>query len=416
MSFPDLDLDPRLERALLDAGYQKPTTIQSAVLEAALEQRDIMASAPTGTGKTAAFLLPALQHLLDFPRRDLGHARILILTPTRELAEQVCQYGKKLMARTELTVGSIVGGRDFEMDADLLRGNLDILVATPGRLIQYLEDEKFDPRQVEMLIIDEADRMLDMGFMPAVERIAGEVRWRKQTMLFSATLEGRGLDSFVERLLESPITCEAKPPRSERKKINQLAYRADDAGHKFKLLTALMAQEDCERSIIFVRTKERATELHAKLFAKKFRVAVLQGGMTQAKRDDALLKFKEGRVKHLIATDVAARGLDVPEISHVFNYDMPRSGDVYLHRIGRTARAGAKGTAVSLVEAHDHPMLQKVQRYTEEGIRSRFVDGLRPTSKEPRFTKPKKSKSAAKAKAKSGKKKKSGGKVRSAKK
>ncbi|GAA5194136.1 ATP-dependent RNA helicase SrmB [Ferrimonas gelatinilytica] len=398
MSFSELDLDPRLERALLRAGYSKPTTIQKAVLETALEQRDILASAPTGTGKTAAFLLPALQHLLDFRRRDPGHARVLILTPTRELAEQVRQYGEKLIEGTGLTIGAIVGGRDFQLDADLLGGNLDLLVATPGRLLHYLEQEKFDPRQVELLIIDEADRMLDMGFMPDVERLAGEVRWRKQTMLFSATLEGSGLERFVSTLLEDPVRCDAQPPRSERKKINQLAYRCDDASHKFKILTRLLAQPDCERSIIFCRTKERATALHAQLFAAKFRVAVLQGGMTQGKRDDALLKFKEGRVKHLIATDVAARGLDVPQISHVINFDMPRSGDVYLHRIGRTARAGAKGTAISLVEAHDAPMLTKVQRYTEEPIRNRVIDDLRPQTRAPKFRKPKKSKVAAKKK------------------
>ncbi len=399
MSFSELDLDPRLERALARAGYSKPTTIQKAVLETALEQRDILASAPTGTGKTAAFLLPALQHLLDFRRRDPGHARVLILTPTRELAEQVRQYGEKLIEGTGLTIGAIVGGRDYQLDADLLSGNLDLLVATPGRLLHYLEQEKFDPRQVELLIIDEADRMLDMGFMPDVERLAGEVRWRKQTMLFSATLEGSGLERFVSALLQDPVRCDAKPPRSERKKINQLAYRCDDASHKFKILTRLMAQPDCERSIIFCRTKERATALHAQLFAAKFRVAVLQGGMVQGKRDDALLKFKEGRVKHLIATDVAARGLDVPEISHVFNFDMPRSGDVYLHRIGRTARAGAKGTAISLVEAHDAPMLAKVQRYTEEPIRSRVIEDLRPQTRAPKFRKPKKSKAAGKKKA-----------------
>ncbi|SHH78698.1 ATP-dependent RNA helicase SrmB [Ferrimonas marina] len=400
MSFADLDLDPRLERNLLQAGYRKPTTIQRAVLEAALEQQDILASAPTGTGKTAAFLLPALQHLLDFPRREPGHARVLVLTPTRELAQQVGEYAEKLLRGTGLSQGAIVGGRDYQLDADLLQGNLDLLVATPGRLMQYLEEEKFDPRTVEVLIIDEADRMLDMGFMPVVDRLAAEVRWRKQTMLFSATLEGQGLEAFVRTLLDEPVRCDAKPPRSERKKINQLAYRADDAKHKLALLDRVLADPECERSIIFVRTRERAIALHGQLFAKKYRVAVLQGEMTQAKRDDALRKFRENRVKHLVATDVAARGLDVPEITHVINYDMPRSADTYLHRIGRTARAGAKGTAISLVEAHDHPMLEKVQRYTEEGIRNRVMEGLKPQTKVPSFKKPKKSKLKGKAKPK----------------
>ncbi|QIZ77459.1 ATP-dependent RNA helicase SrmB [Ferrimonas lipolytica] len=406
MSFLELDLDPRLLSALAKAGYTKPTTIQTEVLECALEQRDILANAPTGTGKTAAFLLPAIQHLLDFRRRDPGHARVLILTPTRELAEQVRQYGEKLVRGTELTIGAIVGGRDYQLDADLLTANLDILVATPGRLEYYLESERFDPRQVELLIIDEADRMLDLGFMPVVEHIANEVRWRKQTMLFSATLEGSGLNQFVHKLLEDPVRCDAKPPRSERKKINQSYYRADDANHKYKLLKRLLADEECERSIIFVRTRERAVQLNSKLFASKVRIAVLQGDMAQGQRDRAIELFKEGKVKHLVATDVAARGLDIQDVTHVINYDLPRKGDIYLHRIGRTARAGAKGSAVSIVEAHDYPHLEKIQRYVGEPIRYRVIESLRPLSKAPKFGKPKKTKAKAKTSASKKKKKK----------
>ncbi|MBY5992464.1 ATP-dependent RNA helicase SrmB [Ferrimonas balearica] len=401
MSFADFDLDPRLERALTKSGYTKPTTIQTAVLEPALEQRDILASAPTGTGKTAAYLVPAVQHLLDFPRREPGHARVLILVPTRELALQVKAYGEKLLSGVDLTIGAIVGGKDYQVDADLLKQNMDLLVATPGRLIMYLEKEKFDPRQVEMMVIDEADRMLDMGFMPVVDRIAAETRWRKQTMLFSATLEGEGLEGFVRELLEDPAHCDAKPPRSERKKITQYYYRADDKAHKFALLTHLLAEPECTRAVIFTKTREAAIELHGKLFAAKVRTAVLQGAMVQGKRDDALERFKSGSVQVLVATDVAARGLDVAGVTHVFNYDLPRSSDVYLHRIGRTARAGAKGMAINLVEAHDQPMLERIQRYTDEPVKARVIDSLRPQTKAPRFSKPKKkAKSATGAKKK----------------
>ncbi|MBY6107161.1 ATP-dependent RNA helicase SrmB [Ferrimonas balearica] len=410
MSFADFDLDPRLEKALAKSGYTKPTTIQRAVLEAALEERDILASAPTGTGKTAAYLLPALQHLLDFPRREAGHARVLVLTPTRELAQQVEAYGRKLLAGTQLSIGAIVGGKDYQHDADLLKQNMDILVATPGRLIMYLEDEKFDPRQVEIMVIDEADRMLDMGFMPVVDRIAAETRWRKQTMLFSATLEGAGLDNFVRELLNDPVHCDAKPPRSERKKITQYYYRADDMDHKFKLLKRLLADPECTRAMIFTKTRDRATELHAKLFAAKIRTAVLQGAMVQGKRDDALERFREGRVQVLVATDVAARGIDIANVTHVINFDLPRTSEVYLHRIGRTARAGAKGMALNLVEAHDMPMLDRIQRYIDEPIKVRVIESLRPRSKAPSFSKPKK-KTDAKGKKKSatkGKKKASG--------
>ncbi|MBY6186503.1 ATP-dependent RNA helicase SrmB [Marinobacter hydrocarbonoclasticus] len=405
MSFADFDLDPRLERALAKSGYTKPTTIQRAVLEAALEERDILASAPTGTGKTAAYLLPALQHLLDFPRRESGHARVLILTPTRELALQVKEYGAKLLAGTGLAIGAIVGGKDYQLDADLLKVNLDILVATPGRLIMYLEDEKFDPRQVEVMVIDEADRMLDMGFMPVVDRIAAETRWRKQTMLFSATLEGSGLDNFVRELLDDPVHCDAKPPRSERKKITQYYYRADDLDHKFKLLKRLLDDPECTRAVIFTKTRDKATELHAKLFAAKIRTSVLQGAMVQGKRDDALERFREGRVQVLVATDVAARGIDVIGITHVINFDLPRTSDVYLHRIGRTARAGAKGTAINLVEAHDMPMLDRIQRYLEDPIKPRVIESLRPRSKAPTFSKPKKKDAKGKKKDSKGKKK-----------
>jgi ATP-dependent RNA helicase SrmB len=304
-----------------------------------------------------------------------------------------------------LTIGNIIGGVDYQKDADLLAQNLDILVATPGRLMMYIEQEKFDPRQVEVLIIDEADRMLDMGFMPVVDRISAETRWRKQTMLFSATLEGQGLEGFVSEILENPAHCDAKPPRSERKKINQLYYRADDAQHKFKLLCHLL--DEVERSIIFVRTRERAQMLHAQLQSQSIKAVMLQGEMAQIKRESALASFRQGKVNHLVATDVAARGLDIPDISHVFNYDMPRTADVYLHRIGRTGRAGAKGIAIALVEAHDHPMLERVQRYTSEGIRKRVVEALRPKSKAPKFSSKKKkvktTKKGAKSKPKKGK-------------
>ncbi|TKB53019.1 ATP-dependent RNA helicase SrmB [Ferrimonas aestuarii] len=404
MSFDTLDLDSRLIGAMNKAGYQEPTAIQSAVVPVAMEQKDILADAPTGTGKTAAYLLPALQHLLDFPRRDPGHPRVLILTPTRELATQVKNYADKLTGSLNLITGALTGGVDFAADNEMLSKNLDILVATPGRLMDYIEKEKIACRDIEVLIIDEADRMLDMGFGPTVDRIAAEARWRKQTMLFSATLEGKGIDSFAKEILNEPESISADPSRRERKKINQYYYRADDAAHKLALLKRILSDPECTKAVVFARTRERVESLIAQMDRAKIRTNCLKGEMPQAKRDAAVARFKDGEIAVLIATDVAARGLDIHGITHVINYDLPRHADTYVHRIGRTARAGAKGTAISIVEAHDHPQLGKIERYTKDTIRRRVFQDLKPKTKEP--SAPKKSKSKTKTKPKKAKKKK----------
>lgn len=247
--------------------------------------------------------------------------------------------------------------------------------------MQYIEDERFDSRDIEILVLDEADRMLDMGFIGDVDRIAAEARWRKQTMLFSATLEGAGLKKFAEDLLKDPAELYAEPPRSERKKIQQLVYFADTAEHKFNLLKYLLQQEDVTRSIIFVKTRERLAELVSQLQANGIDCAWLRGEMEQEKRIEALNRFRSDRVKILVATDVASRGIDLPDVSHVFNYDMPRSADTYIHRIGRTGRAGKKGCAINLIEAHDVGMMERVERYAEEKMMRRVVDSMRPQHK-----------------------------------
>ncbi|PSJ36772.1 ATP-dependent RNA helicase SrmB [Zobellella taiwanensis] len=407
MTFEQLELDPILVRALARMGYARPTTIQSQVIPEAMSGRDIMASAPTGTGKTAAFLLPACQHLLDFPRRQAGPARVLILTPTRELAKQVADDAKALLKETGLRVETITGGIDAEKHLPALTKTTDIVVATPGRLLQYIEEESFDSRDIEMLILDEADRMLDMGFIGDVDRIAAEARWRRQTMLFSATLEGRGLMKFAADILKEPVELSAEPPRSERKKINQWLHLADNPEHKFALLVHLLRQPDVTRSIVFVKTRERLMELASRLQQEGLDNAWLRGEMDQDKRFEALRRFRNGKVNILVATDVAARGIDLPEVSHVINFDMPRTADVYVHRIGRTGRAGRKGTAISLVEAHDMPMVVKVERYTDQKLKRRVIDELRPRHKEAAVTSRKKKETDSRsAKAEAPKKKK----------
>lgn len=382
-TFSELELDDSLLDALQEKGFTRPTAIQAAAIPPALEGRDVLGSAPTGTGKTAAYLLPALQHLLDFPRKKSGPPRILILTPTRELAMQVAEHARELAKHTHLDIATITGGVAYMNHAEVFSENQDIVVATTGRLLQYIKEENFDCRAVETLILDEADRMLDMGFAQDIETIAGETRWRKQTLLFSATLEGEAIKDFAERLLEDPVEVSATPSTRERKKIHQWYYRADDLEHKTALLAHLLKQDDVTRSIVFVRKRERVHELAGWLRDLGISNCYLEGEMVQIKRTEAIKRLTDGRVNVLIATDVAARGIDIPDVSHVFNFDMPRSGDTYLHRIGRTGRAGRKGTAISLVEAHDHLLLGKVGRYIEEQLKPRVINELRPKTRVP---------------------------------
>ncbi|OEE79906.1 ATP-dependent RNA helicase SrmB [Vibrio genomosp. F6] len=407
-TFAELDLDQDLLKAIDEMGYERPTQVQAEAIPQALDGKDVLASAPTGTGKTASFALPALQYLLDFPRKKGGPARVLILTPTRELAMQVADQAREMAKYTSLNVFTITGGVMYQEHADILGTTQDIVVATPGRLMEYIEAERFDCRAIEWLILDEADRMLDMGFAPVVDRLAAECRWRKQTLLFSATLEGKGVEGFTEDLLKNPAQIDAQSSLRERKKITQWYHRADTPAHKLALLKHIIT-EQAERTIVFLKTRDRLAELRSQLESAKIPCVWIQGEMPQDRRNSAMSRFRDGSINVLLATDVAARGIDLPDVSHVINYDMPRTADVYLHRIGRTARAGKKGNAISILEAHDQPMIERVARYTKESIKERFIEGMRPTHKKPTFSKKKKVKKDDKkavAKKKSAKKKK----------
>jgi ATP-dependent RNA helicase SrmB len=399
MTFEELELDEALCHAVADMGFEAPTSIQELVIPHGLDGRDILASAPTGTGKTAAFLLPACQFLLDYPRKQPGATRILILTPTRELALQVYEQALAITKHTQIVCGVITGGINYGTDKETLSKNLDILVATPGRLLEHIEKETADCRDIECLILDEADRMLDMGFSTVVNQIAAEARWRKQNLLFSATLEGAGVRNFAHDILNNPEVIEANPSRKEKNKIHQWYHLADDMNHKQALLVNILQQEATTTAVVFVKTRDRLQMLKDFLASKDIPVCWLQGEMPQDKRIAALARFKSGEVPILLATDVAARGIDVPNVSHVINFDMPRKADVYVHRIGRTGRAGAKGTAISLVEAHDFEMVAKAARYMGEPLKARVIDELRPKNKTPKIG-PKKKKVKAKDKAK----------------
>ena len=369
-TFSELELDESLLDALRGKGFTRPTAIQAAAIPPALDGRDVLGSAPTGTGKTAAYLLPALQHLLDFPRKKSGPPRILILTPTRELAMQVAEHAREL-AKIRIWISRPLPAAWLYMNhMEVFSENRDIVVATTGRLLQYIKEENFDCHAVETLILDEADRMLDMGFAGTSNISPVKPAGVKQTMLFSATLEGDAIKDFAERLLEDPVEVSADPSTRERKKIHQFYYRADDIEHKTALLIHLLKQPEATRSIVFVRKRERVHELAGWLRRAGINNCYLEGEMVQNKRNEAIKRLTDGRVNVLVATDVAARGIDIPDVSHVFNFDMPRSGDAYLHRIGRTGRAGRKGTAISLVEAHDHLLLGKASRYIDEPLKA----------------------------------------------
>ena len=392
------DLDDILIVNLQAQNIHEPTAIQAQTIPVALDGRDVLGSAPTGTGKTLAFLIPAVQHLLDFPRRKPGPPRILILTPTRELAMQVAEQAKLLTESTHLNIATITGGVAYMNHAEVFSKNQDIVIATTGRLLQYIKEENFDCRAVEMLILDEADRMLDMGFAHDVETISAETRWRKQTLLFSATLEGEGLHNFANRILNEPVEINADPSRKERKKILQFYYRADDLDHKVALLAHLLKQEEVKKAIVFVRKRERVHELVSLLHQAGIHSCYLEGEMVQAKRNEAIKRMNNNTVNVLVATDVASRGIDIDDISHVINFDVPKTADVYIHRIGRTARAGKKGTAILLVEAHDNELLLKIERYIREPIKLRTIDELRPKTKAPKPVSKKKPSQKAKLK------------------
>ena len=402
--FEQFDLDLVLLVFINNAGYTKPTSIQSLVLPAAMAGKDVLASAPTGTGKTAAFILPIAQHLLDYPRTKPGFPRVLILSPTRELALQIHEQSESLTALTKIKSGVITGGVNYGSHKEILTETTDILIATPGRLLEYIENEQFDAREIEILVLDEADRMLDMGFAETINRIIAEARWRKQTMLFSATLEGAGVVKFSKEILNDPVFLESNPSRKEKAKIHQWLHLADDKDHKFALLTNLLKQEEIKRAVVFANKRETVQYLSGKLYAEEIPCAWLEGKMAQDKRNKAVERLRNAQINVLVATDVAARGLDIDDITHVINFDMPRKADIYIHRIGRTGRAGNKGTAISLVEAHDMAVVAKIERYMGDRLPRRVIEALRPKYKEAKVAlkkpKVKKSKAQMKAKAK----------------
>ena len=377
MSFESLNLHPTILRAIEEAGYTTPTPIQAQAIPEVIAGRDLMASAQTGTGKTAAYTLPAL-NLLATPHESKSRGpRILVLVPTRELAAQVNEsarkYGKYIRARTV----SIVGGMPYPLQNKLLSQPLDILVATPGRFIDHLERGRIDVSRLQMLVLDEADRMLDMGFMPDVERICEALPIERQTLLFSATLDGN-IGRIARDILRNPKTIEIAQQKEKHANIEQRLHFVDDMTHKNKLLEHLLIAPEVNQTIIFTSTKRHADVLAEDLYAAGHKTAALHGDMTQGARNRTLTKLRHGDVKVLVATDVAARGIDVAGISHVINYDLPKFAEDYVHRIGRTGRAGATGIAISFASNMDRHILRKIEQFTGQRMEPAVIEGFEP--------------------------------------
>jgi len=379
VSFENFHLHPAILKAIRQCGYTTPTPIQSEAIPKVLAGSDIIASANTGTGKTAAFVLPALQRLTAKRRlkRQYGKPSVLILTPTRELANQVSQsirtYGKNLRFFST----NIVGGMPYGPQLKSLSRPIDIVVATPGRLMDLMERRNVDLSQVSMLVLDEADRMLDMGFVDEVRRIAELTADERQTMLFTATWDNQ-LADLARSLLKEPerIKIESEPTQHN---IEQRLHIADNIRHKNSLLEHLLDDNALTQAIIFLATKQGADILAQDLIAQGHSAAALHGDMKQGARNRTLMNMRRGRLRLLIATDVAARGLDLTTVSHVINYDIPRFAEDYVHRIGRTGRAGAPGIAISFVLPDDAPHLERIERYTGQLVTRYVIPGLEPT-------------------------------------
>ena len=380
IQFSDLLHDKNLLAALRSVGYIEPTPIQTQALPAAMEGRDIMASAQTGSGKTAAFLLPTLQRLTKRSEKPGKGPRALVLTPTRELAAQVeknaLAYAKNM--RWFRTV-SIVGGASFGYQTRALSKPVDLIVATPGRLMDLMQSGKVDFDRLEVLILDEADRMLDMGFIDDIETIVEATPIDRQTLLFSATWDG-AVGKLARKLTKNPEIIEVERVDDQGKIEEQLLY-CDDMRHKNRLLDHILRDANIDQCVIFTSTKAMTEVIADDLYEKGFAANCLHGDMPQGWRNRTLMDLRKGRIKVLVATDVAARGIDVPSITHVINYDLPKQAEDYVHRIGRTGRAGRHGLALTFAEVNEYVAVHKIEKYLGRKLPEFTIEGMEPTRK-----------------------------------
>ena len=361
-TFESLDLIPPLLRAITSQGYTEPTPIQVQAIPPLLEGRDVLGVAQTGTGKTAAFALPVLQHLAEEPFSGRRPIRTLVLTPTRELASQIAESFNTYGAHLDITHMVIFGGVSQGPQVAKLRRGIDILVATPGRLLDLQNQGHVDLRNVEFLILDEADRMLDMGFIHDLRRILKLVPDERQNLLFSATMPP-AIAKLAAEFLRDPIRVEVAPQATPVERIEQLVMFTEKS-NKRHLLAHLLDTLDISRTIVFTRTKHGANRLVTSLDKAGYSAAAIHGNKSQNARTRALDGFRQGKVKVLVATDVASRGIDIDGVSHVFNFDLPNESESYVHRIGRTGRAGAEGMAISFCDDTEGGYLRDIERLT----------------------------------------------------
>ena len=408
MTFAEIGLNEVLIRALTASGYSEPTPVQAQAIPAGIEGRDLMVSSQTGSGKTAAFMLPALHRFAvqelpasaprrtvnqerqsarsrgnDRPRFQPARPKMLVLTPTRELALQVTAAADKYAgALRHLKAVAILGGMPYPKQMELLSRNPAILVATPGRLIDHMESGKIDFSQLQILVLDEADRMLDMGFIEDIEKIVAATPAQRQTMLFSATLDGT-VGQMARKITRDPLIIQVDSSHTKHENIEQRMHFVDDLSHKNRLLDHLLRDTSIDQAVVFTATKRDADTISDRLNIAGFNAAALHGDMHQGARNRTLNALRRGQVRILVATDVAARGIDVPTITHVFNYDLPKFAEDYVHRIGRTGRAGRNGLAISLVNHAEQFNVRKIERFTKQTIPVSVVEGHEPTRRPP---------------------------------
>jgi ATP-dependent RNA helicase RhlE len=387
MTFKDLGLQDNLLKAVAEKGYKTPSVIQEKAIPIVLKGKDLLASAQTGTGKTAGFTLPMLQLLEETKHPKYRPIRALILTPTRELAAQIYDNIKVYSKYLNIKSTVIFGGVKPASQITAIKQGVDILVATPGRLLDLENQGKLSLKRVDFLVLDEADRMLDMGFQRDINKILALLPKKRQNLLFSATFS-KEIKKLANEFLHHPVMVEAEPENTTVDKIIQKAYRTDKSA-KTNLIIKLIKDGNWQQVLVFTRTKHGANKLCKKMIAKGIEAAAIHGNKSQGARTKALSGFKNGSVRVLVATDIAARGLDIPLLPHVINFELPNIAEDYVHRIGRTGRAGANGEAISLVSSDEIAYLKAIEKLLKQKLKTAVIDGFEPSEITPDNEKPK---------------------------
>ncbi|MBN7278038.1 DEAD/DEAH box helicase [Vibrio cholerae] len=380
ITFSQLGLDSRLLNTLSELGIVNPTPIQQQAIPHVLQGKDVLAGAQTGTGKTAAFGLPLIQRFIEQPWQREANSkeiRALVLVPTRELAQQVLDSLQAYAKGTELKIVAVYGGTSMKVQLNHLRGGVDILIATPGRLLDHAHVKSLFLGKVEVLVLDEADRMLDMGFMPDLQRVLRRLSPLRQTLFFSATFDSK-IKAVAYRIMRDPIEVQVTPSNSTAETVQQMVYPVDKK-RKRELLSYLIGSKNWQQVLVFTKTRQGSDALAEELKLDGIKAVSINGDKSQGARQKALDDFKAGKVRALIATDVAARGLDIAQLEQVVNYDMPFKAEDYVHRIGRTGRAGLAGLAVSLLSHDEQPQLEAIERLLNTRLPQEWLKGFEPS-------------------------------------